>query len=189
MRATLNLNRANEIQSLQKYLFLGPRSFPLREADVHGHQNKAFCSNSGHCRCFSEEKMNSCESCYYLIMSRVNEEHIIDEHFLFENWWNIDPWKSFFFANIITPTDLRDRVLTIPRSQRWQIGLSYGRFVYTDAFDFDVGFYPLHGPRSSTNIIRIVCDFVQCAGCGNDAPIDIKTIYPWNRYYAQCGRH
>lgn len=122
-------------------------------------------------------------------MSRVTEEHIVQEHFLFEDWRNINPWKSFFFVNKITPKDLRDLVLTIPRSQLGQIGWSHGRFLYTVTFDFDVGVYPLQESCCTTQTIKIVSDFVQCAGCGNDVPKDVVTIYPWNRYYAQYGRY
>jgi len=131
--------------------------------------------------------MASCDICYYLTASSESEEHVIRGHFLFEDWKNIHPRQSYFFANIITPWELLYAVQNIPRCQLGQIGWSYSRFLYTTQFDFDVGVYPVQGPGCTTNRVKIVCDCALCPGCDIHVPTDIVTIYPWNEYYAQYG--
>lgn len=131
--------------------------------------------------------MVGCHYCNHLTMSKKTEKHVIQKHFLFEDWYNIEKWQSFFFANEISPQKLFEEVQNVQRCHLRQIGCSGDQFLYTKAFDFDLGVYPLQG--RTTNIIKIVCDYTQCQGCGVEKPIAIKTIYPWNRHCALFGRH
>lgn len=132
--------------------------------------------------------MADCSSCYFLTMSRVSEEHVIDTHFRFEDWANIDLRQSFFFSNIISPQQLFYIVQNIPRWLLGQIGWSYGgRFMYTIPFDYNVGVYPAQG--CTTNTIAIICECFQCSGCGIHVPTDIVTIYPWDKHCAEYGRY
>ena len=136
----------------------------------------------------SEKKMDPCNTCNYLTISRRSKEHVIRKHFRFENWYSINPWQSFFFANVINPQELFYVVQNIPRCELGQIGCCYSRFMYTiDGFDFDLGVYPYQG--TTTNKIKIVCDCVYCPDCETHTPTDVVTIYPWDEYYEQFGRY
>ena len=132
--------------------------------------------------------MDPCNRCNYLTISRRSKEHVIRKHFRFENWYSINPWQSYFFANIINPQELFYVVQNIPRCELGQIGWSYrSRFMYIiDRFNFDLGVYPYQG---TTNKIMIVCNCVECPGCGIHAPTAIVTIYPWDEYYENYGRY
>lgn len=147
--------------------------------------NRPFCSKIL-IKPAEKVKMTNCESCCYLTLSNANEEHVIQKHFLFEDWDNIDLRQSFFFANRIVPQDLVRVVRSIPRFQLDQIGWNYGRFIYTIAFDHDVGVYPLQ--YCTTNRVMIVCNCVECLGCGIHVPTEIVTMYPWDIICAQYGR-
>ena len=129
-----------------------------------------------------------CDRCYYLTISRKREDHVIQNHFHFEDCflYRIKPWQSFFFPNI-NPQELFYAVQNIPRFELCQIGWSYRhRFVYTTRFKSDLGFYPYQG--GTTNKIQIVCDCFKCPGCGIRRPTAIRTIYPWDEHYEQYGR-
>lgn len=130
--------------------------------------------------------MASCERCCYLSISKANEDHVTREHFNFED---INPLKSYFFVNKISPWELFDEVRHVPWRQMIQLGWHYGRFIYTMQFNFDVGIYPVRGLHrlQPTNRVRIVCALAECPGCGINAPTDIVTIYPWNDDW--CARY
>lgn len=135
--------------------------------------------------------MSSCERCYYLSISRESEEHVRERHFP-EAWNIIHPWQSVFFGHAFTPQTLMHFVQSIPRSELRRLDRfpsNHSRVEYTYEFPFDVGFYPLQGSNCRTNRIKIVCAYVECTGCGMDVPTNIVTIYPWDPYYAQCGRY
>lgn len=121
----------------------------------------------------------SCTWCRFLSLSKDREEHIIQRHFLFNDWRDIKPGESFFFCNSISPEVLFRMVRMIPRLQlrgRWG---RLGRFVYYLNFEFDVGVFPLQlGPNCRTNRVQIVCDCVQCPACGFHSPTKIVSIYP-----------
>ena len=122
----------------------------------------------------------SCTYCRFLSLSEEREQHVIQRHFLFRDWHDIKQGESFFFGNLISPEELFQLVRMIPRFQfrqgRWS---RLSRFVYYLSFDFDVGVFPLHpGPNCTTNRVQIVCDCVQCPGCGIHPPTDIVSIYP-----------
>ena len=120
----------------------------------------------------------SCLWCRFLSLSEEDEDHIIRRHFLFNDWRDIKYKDSFCFCNSISSQQLLHEVRMKPRFQFRQGGWSMDQFIYYLSFDFDVGFYPRHPGRNTTNIVRIVCDCKKCPACGLRQPTKIKTIYP-----------
>ena len=127
--------------------------------------------------------MTKCKTCLYLTISKESEDHIIQRHFL-EDCCNIEPKRSFFFANIIPPRKLFHHVKNIRTSEVVRSGRrSHQEFSYIEEFKCEVGVYPVQ-ERTACKI-KIVCNYVKCSGCGRDAPTDIKTMYPWDEKCAQ----
>ena len=117
----------------------------------------------------------SCRRCDFFHLSEEAEEHIEQRHFLFENVTDFN--HSVFFTNLISPYDLFGEVLRTPRRLLIPGGWSGNRFVYFLWYDVDVGFFPLR-PEWRANIVKIVCDCVQCPICLRNSPTEIVTIYP-----------
>ena len=126
-----------------------------------------------------QAQCSSCEA----TLNRVEipnraREHVIERHYssLHEE---IDPERSFFFENALSPQSLFNTVII-----KLQEGLQASRkqrhrYIYHYSFDFPVGVYPdRQGGFCETNTIKIVCNYTKCQNCNRHWPRRVVTIYP-----------
>jgi len=107
------------------------------------------------------------------------QEHVIQRHYPFTLQGEIDPERSLFFENIISPQSLFNTVIIQLRSGLQASFKQRHRYIYFYTFDFPVGVSPnRQGGFCETKTIKIVCNYTKCRKCSHHWPSIVVTIYP-----------
>ena len=125
------------------------------------------------CRCWTTRDR--------VVIPQNREDHIIRRHFKFPPInENFEPRRSLFLEHVITPEALFMEVVRELRNglQSEERGRQ-GRYVYYVPFPYDVEVFPFdpRGPYTS-NIVKIICDYVLCQYCFRHCPSEVITIFP-----------
>ena len=94
-------------------------------------------------------------------------EHVIERHYRpFTPHGEIDPERSLFFENAISPQSLFNTVIIQLRSGLQASRKEKNRCIYHYSFDFPVGVFPnRQGGFCETNTIKIVSNYTICRKC------------------------
>ena len=130
--------------------------------------------NPSHAQCSScEATLNQVE-----IPDGVRE-HVIERHYPSTLHEEIDPGRSLFFENAISPQSLFNNVIIQLRSGLQASKKQGRRYIYHYSFNFPVGVFPnQQGGFCETNTIKIVCEYTICQRCNRHRPSTVVTIYP-----------
>ena len=124
-----------------------------------------------------------CSSCNTTLnqteIPNLTREHVIEKHYPFTVHEEIDPERSLFFENAISPQSLFNTVIVKLRSGLQASRKQGHRYIYYYSFDFPVGVFPnRQGGFCETNTIKIVCNYIKCRKCNRHWPSTVVTIYP-----------
>lgn len=124
-----------------------------------------------------------CSSCNTTLnqaeIPNLTREHVIEKHYLFTVHEEIDPERSLFVENAISPQSLFNTVIAKLRSGLQARRKQGHRYIYYYSFDFPVGVFPnRQGGFCETNTIKIVCNYIKCRKCNRHWPSTVVTIYP-----------
>ena len=112
------------------------------------------------------------------ILNRARE-HVIERHYPFSLHEEIDPERSLFFENALSPQSLFNTVIIKLRLGLQASWKQRHRYIYHHSFDFPIGVYPnRQGGFCETNTIKIVCNYTRCQNCNRHWPSRVVTIYP-----------
>ena len=128
----------------------------------------------------SHAQCPSCETTLNQVeIPKRAREHVIARHYPFTVREEIDPERSLFFENAISPQNLFNAV-TIQLQSGLQASRKQGhRYIYHYSFGFPVGVFPnRQGGLCETNTIKIVSNYIKCQKCNRHWPSTVVTIYP-----------
>ena len=131
-----------------------------------------------------EPSRGQCFSCEMTLIQveipNLAREHVIERHYRpFTPHEEIDPERSLFYENAISPQGLFNTVIIQLRSGLQASRKRNHRYIYHYSFDFPVGVFPnRQGGFCETNTIKIVCNYIKCRKCNRHWPSTVVTIYP-----------
>ena len=130
--------------------------------------------NPSHTQCIScEATLNQVE------ISNRARRHVMERHYPFTLHEEIDPERSLFFENAISPQRLFNTVIIKLRSGLQASRKQGHRYIYHYSFNFPVGVFPnQQGGFCKTNTIKIVCNYTRCRKCNRHQPSTVVTFYP-----------
>ena len=128
----------------------------------------------------SHAQCPSCETTLNQVeIPKRAREHVIARHYPFTVREEIDPERSLFFENAISPQSLFNTVIMKLRTGLQASRKQGPRYMYHVSLDYPVGVFPnQQGGFCETNTIKIVCNYTICRKCNRRWPITVVTIYP-----------
>ena len=129
----------------------------------------------------SYDHCSSCETTLIQVeIPNLAREHVIERHYRpFTSQEEIDPERSLFFENAISPPHLFNTVIVQLRSGLQASWKEKYRYIFHYSFDFPLGVFPnRQGGFYETNTIKIVCNYTVCRRCNRHLPSSVVTIYP-----------
>ena len=128
----------------------------------------------------SHAQCSSCETTLNQVkIPNRAREHVVERHYSFTFHEEIDPERSLFSENAISPQSLFNTVIFQLRSGLQASRKQGHRYIYHYTFDFPVGAFPdRQGGFHETSTIKIVCNYTVCRRCNRHWPSTVVTIYP-----------
>ena len=127
----------------------------------------------------SYSQCSSCEATLNQVeIPNRARQHVIERHYRTFNE-GIDPERSLFIENAISPRSLFNTVIMKLRTGMQASRKQGHRYIYHVSLDYPVGVFPnRQGGFYETNTIKIVCNYNMCQQCSRHWPSTVVTIYP-----------